>query len=150
MSCLVSWPVSARTPSKPWIECCLSALSFCHDYCTAVSASHYSAHNCRSCPERFVFAVSGLPSLVAKKTLYTHRTRGLGLGSLAVLYPTRVAQEPPVGDYARDPQNKYLPPHALHGFMGDVFIIFGTLDNAFSFYIGCSDWHHEVFLLPTK
>ena len=40
--------------------------------------------------ERFVFAVSGLPSLVAKKTLYTHRTRGLGLGSLAVLYPTRV------------------------------------------------------------
>ena len=40
--------------------------------------------------ERCVFAVSGLPSLVAKKTLYTHRTLGLGLGSLAVLYPTCV------------------------------------------------------------
>jgi hypothetical protein len=31
-----------------------------------------------------------------------------------------------------------------------VFIYFGTLDNTFSFYIGCSDWHYEVFLLPTK
>jgi len=40
--------------------------------------------------ERFVFAVSGLPSLVAKKTLYTHHSRGLGLGCLLVLYPTRV------------------------------------------------------------
>ena len=40
--------------------------------------------------ERFVFAVSGLPSLVAKKTLYTHRSRGLGLGCLLILYPTRV------------------------------------------------------------
>ena len=29
-------------------------------------------------------------------------------------------------------------------------IYFGTLDNTFSFYIGCSDWHHEVFFLPTK
>ena len=29
-------------------------------------------------------------------------------------------------------------------------IYFGTLDDTFSFYIGCSDWHHEVFLLPTK
>ena len=29
-------------------------------------------------------------------------------------------------------------------------IYFGTLDNTFSFYIGSSDWHHEVFLLPTK
>ena len=29
-------------------------------------------------------------------------------------------------------------------------IYFGTLDNTFSFYIGYSDWHHEVFLLPTK
>ena len=29
-------------------------------------------------------------------------------------------------------------------------IHFGTLDNTFSFYIGSSDWHHEVFLLPTK
>ena len=29
-------------------------------------------------------------------------------------------------------------------------IYFGTLDNAFCFYIGCPDWHHEVFVLPTK
>ena len=29
-------------------------------------------------------------------------------------------------------------------------IYFGTLDNTFSFYIGSSDWHHEVILLPTK
>ena len=29
-------------------------------------------------------------------------------------------------------------------------IYLGTLDNTFSFYIGSSDWHHEVFLLPTK
>ena len=27
---------------------------------------------------------------------------------------------------------------------------FGTLHNTFSFYIGCSDWHHAVFLLSTK
>ena len=40
--------------------------------------------------ERFVFGVSGLPSLVAQKTLYTHRSRGLGMRSLRVLYPTRV------------------------------------------------------------
>ena len=29
-------------------------------------------------------------------------------------------------------------------------IYFGTLDNTFSFYIDSSDWHHEVFGLPTK
>ena len=29
-------------------------------------------------------------------------------------------------------------------------IYFGTLDNTFSFYIGSSDWHHEVFLLPRE
>ena len=40
--------------------------------------------------ERFVFAFSGLLSPVAKKTLYTHRSRGRGLGCLLVLYPTRV------------------------------------------------------------
>ena len=27
-------------------------------------------------------------------------------------------------------------------------IYFGTLDNTLSFYIGSSDWCHEVFLLP--
>ena len=27
---------------------------------------------------------------------------------------------------------------------------FGTLDITFSFDIGSSDWHHEVFLLPTE
>ena len=35
--------------------------------------------------ERFVFGVSGLPSLVAQKTLYTHRSRGLGLQSFKVV-----------------------------------------------------------------
>ena len=40
--------------------------------------------------ERFVFAMSGLPSLVAKKTLYTHRSWGLVLGCLQIVYPTRV------------------------------------------------------------
>ena len=40
--------------------------------------------------ERFVFGVSGLPSLVAQKTLYTHKSRGLGMRSFRVLYPTRV------------------------------------------------------------
>jgi hypothetical protein len=29
-------------------------------------------------------------------------------------------------------------------------IYFGTVDNTFFFYIGSSDWHHEVFLLPTE
>ena len=29
-------------------------------------------------------------------------------------------------------------------------IYFGTLDNTFSFYIGSSQWLHEVFLLPTE
>ena len=40
--------------------------------------------------QRFVFAVSGLPSLVAKKTQYTHYCRGGGLGCLLFVYPTRV------------------------------------------------------------
>ena len=40
--------------------------------------------------ERFVFGVLGLPSLVARKTLYTHRSRGLGLGYFPVLHPTRI------------------------------------------------------------
>ena len=40
--------------------------------------------------ERFVFGVVGLPMVVAKKTLYTHRSRGLGMGYFPVLHPTRV------------------------------------------------------------
>ena len=47
-------------------------------------------HEMSQAMERFVFGVSGLPSLVAHKTLYTHRSRGLGLRSFKVLYPTRV------------------------------------------------------------
>ena len=38
----------------------------------------------------------------------------------------------------------------LEGSLQDVFIYFGTPDNTFSFYFVCSDWHHDVFLLPTK
>ena len=40
--------------------------------------------------ERFVLGVLGLPTLVAKKTLYTHCSHGLGLGFFPVLHPTRV------------------------------------------------------------
>ena len=37
-----------------------------------------------------MFAISRLPSLVAKITLYTHRSKGLALGCLLVPYPNRV------------------------------------------------------------
>ena len=40
--------------------------------------------------ERFVFGVVGLPMVMAKKTLYTHCSRGLGMGYFPVLHPTRV------------------------------------------------------------
>ena len=40
--------------------------------------------------ERFVSGVTGLPALVAKKTLYTHRRHGLGLSHVPTLHPTRV------------------------------------------------------------
>ena len=40
--------------------------------------------------ERFVLGIAGIPSLVAKRTLYTHRSHGLKLCSLAVLQPTSV------------------------------------------------------------
>ena len=31
-----------------------------------------------------------------------------------------------------------------------MLIYFETLDNTFCFYIGCSDWHHEVFYCQQK
>ena len=40
--------------------------------------------------ERFVLGVTGVPPLVTKKTLYTHRRHGLGLSYFPVLHPTRV------------------------------------------------------------
>ena len=40
--------------------------------------------------QHFVFRVLGLPLVVATKTLYTHRSHGLGLGHLPTLQPTRV------------------------------------------------------------
>ena len=40
--------------------------------------------------ERFVLGVTGLPPLVAKRTLYTHRRHGLGLSHVPTLHPTRV------------------------------------------------------------
>ena len=40
--------------------------------------------------EWFVFGVMGLPSLVAKKTLYKHRSRALGLEYFPVLHATRI------------------------------------------------------------
>ena len=47
-------------------------------------------------------------------------------------------------------QNSFPVPWILVRGSKHTFIYFGTLDNTFSFYMGCSDWHHEVFLLPTK
>ena len=40
--------------------------------------------------ERFVLGVTGLPPLVAKKTLYTHRRHGPGLSHVPTPHPTRV------------------------------------------------------------
>ena len=40
--------------------------------------------------ETFVFGVMGLPLIIAKKTLYSHRSHGVGLGYFPVLHPTRV------------------------------------------------------------
>ena len=39
--------------------------------------------------ERFIFGVMGLPLTIAQKTLYSHRSHGLGLGYFPVLHPTR-------------------------------------------------------------
>ena len=38
---------------------------------------------------RFIFGVMGLPLTIAQKTLYSHRSHGLGLGYFPVLHPTR-------------------------------------------------------------
>ena len=56
--------------------------------------------------ERFVLGVAGIPSPVAKKTLYTHRSHGLGVRSLAVLQPTRV-----LDSLHRNPQLSSLRTH---------------------------------------
>ena len=40
--------------------------------------------------ERFVRGVMGLLTLIATKTLYTHRSKGLGMGYFPVLHPTRL------------------------------------------------------------
>ena len=71
-----------------------------------------------SAMERFVLAVSGLLSLVAKKTLYTHRSRGLGLGCLQILYPTRVLDSlhrNPLLDTLRVSSPSHISPRALFG-----------------------------------
>ena len=46
-------------------------------------------HSLKSLIEKFVLGVRGLPSLVGKKTLYIHRSHGLGMGYFPVLHPTR-------------------------------------------------------------
>ena len=69
-----------------------------------------------SAMERFVFAMSGLPSLVAKKTLYTHPSRGLGLGCLQILYPTRVLDSlhrNPLLDTLQVTSASHISPRAL-------------------------------------
>ena len=67
--------------------------------------------------ERFVFGVLGLPSLVAKKTLYTHRSRGLGLGYFPVLHPTRVLESlhrnQPLMTLSTSPHTTLSPYHAF-------------------------------------
>ena len=71
-----------------------------------------------SATERFVFAVSGLPSLVGKKTLYTHRSRQFGLGCLQILYPTRVLDSlhrNPLLDSLRVSSPSHISPRALFG-----------------------------------
>ena len=47
-------------------------------------------HSLNSLIEKFIFGVLGLPSVVARKTLYTHKSHGLGMGYFPVLHPTRV------------------------------------------------------------
>ena len=59
----------------------------------------------------------GLPSLVAKKTLYTHRSRGLGLGYFPVLHPTGVLdslpRNPRLQTLSTSPRNTLSPYHAF-------------------------------------
>ena len=45
--------------------------------------------------QKLVLSVLGLPSLVAKKRLYTHRSHGLAMGYFPVLHPTRVLDTVP-------------------------------------------------------
>ena len=40
--------------------------------------------------ERFALGVMGLPTLIATKPLYTHQSKGLGMGYFPVLNPTRL------------------------------------------------------------
>ena len=47
-------------------------------------------HSLNSLIEKIIFGVLGLPSVVARKTLYTHRSHGLDMGYFPVLHPTRV------------------------------------------------------------
>ena len=42
------------------------------------------------CLQRFVLGIAGLPPLVARKTLHTHRRHGFGLAHFPTLHPTRV------------------------------------------------------------
>ena len=58
--------------------------------CESFPLTHPGINELSQAMERFVFGVSGLPSLLAQKTLYTHRSRGLGMRPFHVLYPTRV------------------------------------------------------------
>ena len=61
--------------------------------------------------ETFVLSVLGLPSLVAKKTLYTHRSHGLGMGYFHVLHQTRVLDTPQRNPHLRTMSTR--PQHPL-------------------------------------
>ena len=56
--------------------------------CLPLSATEL--HRLTSLLERFVLGVMGLPTLIATKTLYTHRSKGMGMGYIPVLHPTRL------------------------------------------------------------
>ena len=67
--------------------------------------------------ERFVLGVTGLPPLVTKKTLYTHRRHGLGLSYFPVLHPTRVLdalhRNTGLPEFSTPPPSFPLSPYAL-------------------------------------
>ena len=63
-------------------------------------------HRLTSLFERFVLGVVGLPTLIATKTLYTHRSKGLGMGYFPVLHPTRL-----LDSLHRNPYLQEFPVH---------------------------------------
>ena len=74
--------------------------------------------------EKFVTGGLGLPTLVATKTMYTHRSHGLGLGHLPILYPSRVLDSlhtnKSLREFSTSPPHP-MAPYAL--FLGAVSLL---------------------------